>query len=170
MNYFSTATKNISDAVSYLSKVDPNDESIHKVVASIQENVNLIKKLAQENVEASAPSADEDVDFIIGQINNLKAAALVPANNYKKIVDICDSLKKVALETRNPENAKIRKNVASAFRRISGIFAEVDTVQDLDKPLEQIEKAVHGLYGDQSKNTTYYFNRRNKGHHGKDEK
>lgn len=168
MSHFDTATKNIVATITRLAETDPQDEAVSKTVEELQESVNLLKELSRDDRGWGKDSMEDDADFMLEQIKQLKAAALVPANNYRKIVDICDELKKVAIDARKPENAKIQKHLAAAIRKISGIFAEVDTVKDLDKPLDQIAKAVHGLYGDQSKNQTFYFDRRNKGHHGKE--
>ena len=170
MSHFDTATKKMLATINRLAEIDPQDEAVNRTVEELQESVNLLKELSREDREWGKKSMEDDSDFMLEQIKQLKAAAMVPANNYRKIVEICDLLKKVALDSRRPENANVKKHLATAIRKISGIFAEVDTVKDLDKPLDQISKAVHSLYGDQSKNQTFYFDRRNKGHHGKDEK
>ena len=97
----------------------------------------------------------------------MKAAAAVPARNYQRIVRIIDGLDKAHRLASRPQNVGVRPRIVDLFRKTAGVFAEVDTVQDLDKPLEAIEKAVHSLYGDQNSPNTYNFESRGKGHHKK---
>ncbi|KKL50105.1 hypothetical protein LCGC14_2308870, partial [marine sediment metagenome] len=86
----------------------------------------------------------------------------------RRILAITDRLRDVWTTASKPHNAAVRPRVARLVQQVAGVFAEVDTVKDLDKPLEQIEKAIHGLYGpDQSANSAFYFGRRGKGHHDK---
>lgn len=163
-----TAVRNLLATTRRLAETDPQDEAAGRVVDSLQDQVGLLRELAQKDKSSpwGSQSMKDDVDFIGDQIKKLKAAAAVPAANYRRIHSIMSALERAWTEAARPQNAAMRPKLASAVKRVAGIFAEVDTVQDLDKPLEQIEKAVHSLYGDQSKNSTYYFDRRNKGHHG----
>lgn len=169
MSHEQTAIRNLVAASRHLAEMDPQDEAVERTVQQLTENANLLRELAGK--DKSSPwgkgSMDDDVAFIGEQIKKLKAAAAVPARNYRRIHNILDGLEKVWISASRPQNAEVRPKVASVVKKVAGIFAEVDTVDDLDKPLEQIEKAVHGLYGDQSKNSTYYFDRRGKGHHTK---
>lgn len=166
MSHIQTALRNAIAASRRLAETDPQDEAVQRTVDNLQAQVGLLNELARADRGFGQDSMKDDVEFIGEQINKLKSAAAVPARNYIRIVKICDGLRGAAVAARRPENAAVRPRLAAIVKRVAGIFAEVDTVDDLDKPLEQIEKAVHALYGDQSKNDTYYFDRRNKGHHG----
>lgn len=168
MSHAETALKNAVAASSRLAETDPQDESVARVMKHLQDQVGLLKEQAREDRGWGKDSMENDIEFIGNQIQKLKAAAATPMRNYQRIVNICDGLAKAAVSARHPENAGVRPQIAGVVKRVAGIFSEVDTVEDLDKPLEQIEKAVHALYGDQSRNDVYYFERRNKGHHGKE--
>lgn len=167
MSHVETALRNAVAASRRLAESDPQDEAVQKTVENLQAQVGLLNELARSDRSWGEDSMKDDVDFIGKQVQRLKAAAAVPARNYARIVSICDGLREVAVAARRPENAAVRPKLATVVKRVAGIFSEVDTVDDLDKPLEQIEKAVHALYGpSQSLNEAYYFERRNKGHHG----
>lgn len=101
---------------------------------------------------------------IIDKIDSMRSSAARPASNYSRMVSILDGLRHAAMLSQRPQNASVRPKIAAIVNKVAGIFSQVDTVKDLDKPLEQIEKAVHSLYGNQSLNGTYYFDRRGKGH------
>jgi hypothetical protein len=156
-----------------LAESDPQDEAVARTVQVMQEQIaqltSEVEKPAGENNSFGKNSRKQDVDFLRNQITRLKAAAMVPASNYRRIVTILGDLSRVASLAERPQNAAIRPQLAAAVEKLAGVFAEVDTVQDLDKDLEAIEKAVHGLYGDQSSNAMAYFDRRGKGHHTKGE-
>lgn len=152
-----------------LAQMDPQDEAVAGTVAELEA---VCQQLGEQEREAEKgsfgqQSMKDDMTFIGEQIDKLHAAAIGPAANYARVVSILGGLKRAALAAQRPQNAAIRPQIADVVQKIAGIFAEVDTVQDLDKPLEAIEKAVHGLYGDQSKNSTFYLERRGKGHHSK---
>jgi hypothetical protein len=150
-----------------LAAMDPQDEAVSRTVAEMQESAKLLGELARDDKSSpwGAQSMKDDIDAIGDQIKRLKAAAAVPAANYRRIYDICSSFERLWSVAARPQNAAVRPKVAGLFKKVAGVFAEVDTVQDLNKPLDAIEKAVHQLYGDQSKNSTFYFDRRGKGHH-----
>jgi hypothetical protein len=168
MSHAETAIKNITAASRRLAEADPQDEAVQRTIDELQSQVSLLNELARVDSGFGQDSMKDDAEFIGEQIKNLKAAASAPARNYAKIVSICDELREVVLASRRPENAAIRPKLATIVKQVAGVFSEVDTVDDLDKPLAQIEKAVHALYGDQSSNQSPYFERRNKGHHGKE--
>jgi len=168
MSHAEIALRNAVAASSRLAEMDPQDESVARVVKHLQEQVGLLKEQAREDRGWGKESMEDDAEFIGNQIQKLKAAASTPMRNYQRIFSICEGLTKAVVAARHPENAELRPRIAGIVKRVAGVFAEVDTVEDLDKPLEQIEKAVHSLYGDQSKNGTYYFDRRGKGHHGQE--
>lgn len=152
-----------------LAQMDPQDEAVAATVAELEDVCTQLGEQQREAQKGSfgQQSMKDDMVAIGEQIDKLHAAALVPASNYARIVSILGGLKRAAMASARPQNAEIRPRVADAVRKVAGIFAEVDTVQDLNKPLEAIEKAVHSLYGDQSKNSTFYLERRGKGHHSK---
>ncbi len=153
-----------------LAAMDPQDEAVSRTVAEMQESAKLLGELARDDKSSpwGAQSMKDDIDAIGDQIKRLKAAAAVPAANYRRMFEILASMERVWAVAARPQNAAARPKVASMVAKVAGLFAEVDTVSDLDKPLEAIEKAVHSLYGDQGKNSTFYFDRRGKGHHSKD--
>lgn len=153
-----------------LASMDPQDEAVQSTVEGLQAQLGLLGENAREDKNSpwGAQSMKDDAEFIKEQIKKLKAAAAVPAANYRRIFDITTALERAWDHASKPQNASVRPRMAAVIAQVAGVFAEVDTVQDLDKPLEAIEKAVHSLYGDQSRNSTFYFERRNKGYHGKE--
>jgi hypothetical protein len=161
--------RNLLATTSRLAESDPQDEAVARTVAVLQEQIaqltSEVDKPAGENNSFGKNSRKQDIDFLRGQISRLKSAAMVPASNYRRIVSILGDLSRVAALAERPQNAAIRPKLAAAVEKLAGVFAEVDTVQDLDRPLSEIEKAVHSLYGDQSLNATFYTDRRGKGHH-----
>jgi hypothetical protein len=162
-----TIVKNLLVASRRLAAMDPQDEAVSRTVAEMDESAKLLRELASKDKSSpwGAQSMKDDIDAIGDQIKRLKSAAAIPAANYRRMYDILASMERVWSDAARPQNAAVRPKVATMMRKIAGVFAEVDTVQDLDKPLESIEKAIHSLYGDQSKNHTYMFTQRGKGHH-----
>jgi hypothetical protein len=162
-----TVVKNLLASSRRLAEMDPQDEAVARTVAEMGEHAKLLGELASKDKSSpwGAKSMKDDIDAIGDQIKRLKAAAAIPAANYRRMFDILSSMEQVWAVAARPQNASVRPKVASMMKKIAGVFAEVDTVQDLDKPLDAIEKAIHSLYGDQSSNNTYYFDRRGKGHH-----
>lgn len=169
MIHAKTAAQNALSAARILAETDPQSDAVGRTVQNLQNQVGLLNELARDDKNSpwGADSMKDDVAFIGEQIKKLRAAAAAPASNYRRIIDITDKLREVWTVASKPQNAQIRPRVARLVQQVAGVFAEVDTVQDLNKPLDAIEKAIHGLYGDQSKNDTYYFGRRGKGHHEK---
>jgi hypothetical protein len=150
----------------HLASMDPQDEAVQRTVQVLQSEADLLRSKASDDQPGfSKDSMKDDIAFIGQQISRLKSAAMVPAANWRRIMSILDGLDRAAVAAARPSNAALRPKIATIFQKVAGIFKEVDTVEDLDKPLEAIEKAVHSLYGDQSSNKTYYFDRRGKGHH-----
>lgn len=162
-----TVVKNLLASSRRLAEMDPQDEAVARTVAEMGEHTKLLGELATKDKSSpwGAQSMKDDIDAIGDQIKRLKAAAAIPAANYRRMFDILSSMEKVWAVAARPQNASVRPKVAAMMRKVAGVFAEVDTVQDLDKPLDAIEKAIHSLYGDQSSNSIYYFDRRGKGHH-----
>lgn len=152
-----------------LAAMDPQDEAVQRTVEGLKSNAEMLRDEMKGEPKGSwgEHSMQQDADFIGEQIGRLKSAALTPARNYSRIVKIVEGLQGLHTASLRPQNAAVRPRVAELVRKVAGIFSKVDTVEDLDKPLEQIEKAVHALYGpDQSRNDAYFFDRRGKGHHG----
>lgn len=157
--------KKIQAASRRLAEMDPQDEAVGRTVDYIQKQTGLLAELANKDRGWGEKSMKDDIERINSQLKKLKSAAIVPAQNYQRILRILDGLEKAHRLASRPQNVHVRPRIVDVIKRTAGVFAEVDTVQDLDKPLEAIEKAVHALYGDQSKNDTWYFERKNKGHH-----
>jgi len=150
----------IAAEVNVLSQLETGDPDIIAIVDSI---ASQVATLEQEF------TSTEDLSNISEQIKKLHAAAVMPAKNYQRIASILSGLSHVVEVAKRPGNESIRPKVASIAAKVAGIFAEVDTVQDLDRPLSEIEKAVHSLYsnGQQNNSQTYNFVERGKGHHSK---
>lgn len=162
--------RKIQASVLKLAETDPQDAAVDATVEQLKEEISLLQDSAKESESDRVKSViQDDVDGLNAQIQQLHAAAATPARNFARIQSICAGLQRVAMISKRPQFAEMRPRVAELTKKVAGLFAQVDTVEDLDKPLEQIEKAVHSLYGDQSKNSTLYFERRNKGFHGKSE-
>lgn len=166
-------TQELVESVNRLAATDPTNDVVGNRVQEVFLNVKKIR-------EASDPTSDRPVapthsefvvenapaESIIDQIDQMRSAAARPAANYGRMISILDGLRHAAALAQRPQNAAVRPRIAEIVNKVAGVFQQVDTVQDLDKPLEQIEKAVHALYGNQSANSTYYFDRRGKGNHG----
>ena len=161
--------KKIVSTVQKLAQMDPQDAAIDATAQELKDEAALASSAASETESDRVKGQLEtDVALLNAQIDKLHSAAAAPARNYARIQSICAGLKRAAIIAQRPQYASVRPKLAELTAKVAGIFSEVDTVEDLNKPLEQIEKAVHSLYGDQSKNSTFYFERRNKGHHGKE--
>jgi len=157
----------ISSDVSKFSSLDVEDSSVLSLIASIDGDIDTIHVEASTiHTEASAPS--EDLSSLKEQVNKLHEAAVLPMRNYQRIASILEGLKRVIAIAERPQNAEIRPRIASVVKKVAGAFAEIDTIEDLDKPLAQIESAVHKLYGDQSLNKSMYPHRHGKGHQTKE--
>jgi len=164
--------KQIVASLHKLAQMDPQDAAVDATVDQLKEQIS---QLTSESAGAEKPAGEshswgddskkDDVSFLKDQIGKLQSAAEKPAKNYLRITSILAGLRRAAIIAERPQYVAMRPQIASIVSKVAGVFAEVDTTEDLDKPLEQIEKAVHGLYGDQSSNATYYFDRRGKGHH-----
>lgn len=163
MSNITKITENMILASDQLVTLDPDNEAVEKIIDSIQAQAQMV---STNKLDEEAP----DVEFIGQQIKKLYSACMIPANNYRRLANICNELDKAFAVASRPHNASQLPSLANIIRQVAGVFAEVDTVQDLEKPLSQIEKAVHSLYGDQSKNATWYFERRGKGSHDNSEK
>ena len=165
--------KKLVAATRRLAQMDPQDEAVKATADELKVEIDLVTKDVEK--PAGAPgsfgeqSLKDDASFVADQIGKLKSAAERPARNYVRIYNILKGLHQAAEIAKRPQYAALRPRLATITEKVAGLFAEVDTVADLDKPLEAIEKAVHSLYGDQSKNSTFYLDRRGKGHHTKSE-
>lgn len=159
------AIKNLLATAKHLAEMDPQDEAVQRVVQNLQAQTSLLNEQAREDRSWGQSSMKDDVAFIGEQVKRLKSAAEIPAKNYQRILQILSGLDKTCQLAARPQNVKVRPKIAAIVEKLAGVFAEVDTVADLDRSLSEIEKAIHGLYGDQGKNSTFYFERRGKGHH-----
>ncbi len=171
---YETGLKTILATSKRLADSDPQDEAVGRVIAELQEQVKWLGQIEKPTGyktkgDFGENSLKDDISFIGEQVDRLRSAAETPARNYQRITAILSGLKQATEIAKRPQYAAMRPRIAQIVQQVAGVFKEVDTVEDLDKPLESIEKAVHGLYGDQGKNSTYYFDRRNKGHHEKTE-
>lgn len=165
--------KKVVAAVKRLAETDPQSEAVSRTVDVLQEEAKLlggeVEKPAGFKGSFGEQSNKDDVDFLKDQVKKLHSAAIAPAARYQRILAITAGLHRALQASERPQFAALRPRIAKIVEKTAGVFAEVDTVADLDKELEAIEKAVHSLYGDQSANSTYYFDRRGKGHHSKSE-
>ena len=157
-----------------LAETDPQDDAVARVVDELHKQVQWLGQIEKPtgykaNEDFGANSLKDDIAFIGEQVKRLKSAAEPAAKNYQRIVSILAGLQRATEIAKRPQFAAMRPRIAQIVQKVAGVFECVDTVEDLDKPLETIEKAVHGLYGDQSANSTYYFDRRGKGHHEGDD-
>jgi hypothetical protein len=164
-------TRKIVAAVKHLAQMDPQDAAVARTVQVLNDEAALLRGGEVERPDGfkgsfGESSAKADLEAIGDQIKKLHSAAAVPARNYARMASILAGLHRAHEASGRPAYAHLRPRIAGIIEKVAGVFAEIDTVQDLEKPLEAIEKAVHGLYGDQGKNATFYFERRNKGHHG----
>lgn len=170
---YETGLRQIQATARRLAETDPQSEAVQRVVDELQSQVQWLGQIEKPtgykaNEDFGANSLKNDISFIGEQVKKLKSAAEPAARNYQRIVSILAGLQRAVEISKRPQFAAMRPKIATIVQKTAGVFECVDTVEDLDKPLEQIEKAVHGLYGDQSKNSTYYFDRRGKGHHEKE--
>lgn len=153
--------KNLVESVNRLAATDPNSDHVQSRVDEIMKTASAVKTAATATKETA----------VIGQIDKMRSAAVVPASNYGRVVRILDGLRHAAVLAQEPQNEPVREQIASIVNKVAGVFAEIDTVQDLDKPLAEVESAVHALYGKQfgeqgqSSNKMSYFERRGKGFH-----
>lgn len=161
--------QNIRTAAAKLAQMDPQDEAVARTVQGLQEQIALlgqVEKPAGDKNSHGKGMREDDVSFMKDQISKLHQAAVIPLKNYRRIASITEQLARAVDLSARPQNAAVRPHVAKVIEKVAGVFREVDTVEDLEKPLEQIEKAVAALYGDQSSNSSLFFERRGKGHHG----
>lgn len=158
----------VVESVHRLAATDPSSSSVEARAREVFAKVAQLKT-PERKVAPARSETQVDNPSIVQQIDKMRSAAAMPAENYSRVVSILDGLRHAAVLAERPQNATVRPRIAEIVKKVAGLFAEVDTVKDMDKPLQQIEKAVHGLYGNQSSNSTYYFERRGKGGHSSGE-
>lgn len=160
--------RSVVASVRKLAQMDPQDEAVAATVQEMEQQISLLSEQSRDAQKGSVSqnSMKDDMEFIRDQITKLHSAAIVPAQRYQRILNICAGLKRAAMIAERPQYAAIRPRIAAIVTRVAGAFAQVDTVADLDKPLEAIEKAVSSLYsnGKQNDPSTYNFQARGKGH------
>ena len=173
---YETGVQRLAAIAHRLAETNPQDEAAQRVIDELKKQVQWLGQIEKptgyknkgEFGSYGENSMKNDIDFIGQQVKKLKSAAEPAARNYARIVSILAGLQRATEIAKRPQFAALRPRIALIVQKTAGVFESVDTVEDLDKPLETIEKAVHGLYGDQSANSTYYFDRRGKGHHDQD--
>lgn len=165
------STQKISSEVQKLSEIDLQDESIFKIASELD---SMLDSVSTETVveTTSTPAvpivaSKDDLPTMKAHIEELYQAALLPMRNYQRIASILEGMKKVIALAERPQNAEIRPRISAIIPKIAGAFSAVDTIEDLDRPLSEIESAVHKLYGNQRKNSDFYPHRNGKGHQTK---
>lgn len=170
--------------VSTLVKKVAQDQGVDSeaLAGTVEELLDVVEQLAQEvgltddetdqdgqdqdgQDQGQGQDGQDDLGVTQQQLAAMYYASKAPARNFDRIAAICNKLG-LASKNVDPRDKKMVRRLSSVTAKIAGVFAQVDTVDDLDRPLAEIEKAVHSLYGDQSKNSVEFFERRGKGHHG----
>lgn len=154
-------------ALNHLAALNPDDAKVSIQSGEIARLASELVALSEKEIAPSAPTKN-DFNVVCEQVERLHSAALVPAQNYRRIATITSKLKGLVSLASLPQNAELRNQIKDIVKKTAGIFSQVDTVDDLNKPLEQIENAVHKLYGDQNSPNTYNFESRGKGFHKND--
>ena len=150
-------------SVKKLASMDPSDPGVAAESDALAAALGGVKP--QLAADTDSKVASDESAFLLDQLKKLHRAAEIPSKNYGRILAISAALGRAVQIAQRPQNAEVRPKIASIVKKVAGLFAEVDTSEDLDKPLSEIERAVHGLYGNQEQNKTFYFDRRGKGHH-----
>lgn len=170
-------TRNLVASVRKIAEADPQSSGVSALVEGLEaqldaletqvEAISDLAPAAEEAPAAEAPEAPEGstetASTVFGQLALLRSAAEAPLKNYQRIIALCSSLERVANIASRPQYAAARPHVASCVQKLAGIFSKVDTVEDLDKPLAQIESAIHSLYKNPNDPSTYNFSAKNKG-------
>lgn len=141
--------KSVVATIKSLVAMDPSDPKVHDVVNTLASASDNLSKLA----------SDTDADFtkICDQVEKLHNAAVIPATNYRRIATITNKLRGLVKVASLPQNVSVRPQIVDIVRKTAGVFSEVDTVEDLNKPLETIEKAIEKLYKNPNSPATYKF-------------
>ena len=149
-----------------------HDDAVKRTVDGMKNQVDILREQMGEAQKGSfvKDSMKDDIGTLKDQMKILNSAAERPARNYQRIISIIAGIDRLLDASSRPENASLRPQVISVATKVAGIFAEVDTADDLDKPLEAIERAVHKLYNNGKMNDpkTYNFSQSGRGHHSKD--
>jgi F0F1-type ATP synthase alpha subunit len=148
------------------------EEAIKRTVDGMKRQVDVIREQMGEAQKGSfvKDTMADDIDALKHQMQVLHHAAERPARNYQKIISIIAGVNRLLDAVSRAENAHLRPRAVQVATKIAGIFAEVDTAEDLDVPLEKIETAVHKLYNNGKLNDpkSYNFSQTGRGHHSKD--
>jgi len=151
-------TRNLIAAVQDLSKTNPRDPKVAKIVEYI------------DGATAKIAGTHLSFDELKSHVVRLQQAATIPAKNYTRMVSITAGLNRALELSKLPENAALQPRIATLVNKVAGIFALCDTADKLSEhTLEQIEQAIHSLYSNGKMNdpNTYNFEARGKGHHTK---
>jgi len=114
-----------------------------------------------QSIGPVSPLSDRH-DYGSDPIGDMMVVASRAARNYRRIASVLSKLYQIRKSTKG--NRRMASDVSNMTKKVAGLFSLIDTVDDLDRPLDEIERAVHSMYGDQSKNSTFYLKRRGKGH------
>jgi hypothetical protein len=146
-----------------------NMAEIDSAVADIQKSLDTLKLSDSGKGSFGDHSEKVDGEHLKEQISRLKSASATSAKNYHRIYEILHNLEGAVVAAARPQNAAVRPKLAAIVKHVAGIFAEVDTTEDLDKPLSAVESAVHKLYNNGKVNdpSTYNFDSNGRGHHEK---
>jgi hypothetical protein len=162
MEQAKTLVEGIVASTKQLMTMNADSPDATTIVATISKGTEQLLSLGSEPAKPAL-----EFSVVSEQLDKLHNAAVVPAQNYRRIATITGKLRGLVKLAALPQNAGVREQMAAIVAKTAGIFAEVDTVDDLDKPLAAIEKAVEKLYGDQNAPSTYNFEQSGKGHHSK---
>lgn len=168
------AVRKLLASTQKLAQMDPQDAAVDATVSELKDQIALltsgVDKPTGEKNSHGDHSRKQDIEGLKEQISKLQTAAEIPARNYARIKSILAGLSRAAILASRPQHAAVRPRLAAITVQVAGIFRLVDTAEDLDRPLCEVEKAVHNLYGpSMSDNGAYYFERRNRGHYNESE-
>ena len=152
---YSTGLRQLAATAHRLAETDPQSDAVQRVVDELQAQVQWLGQIEKPtgykaNEDFGANSLKDDVAFIGEQVRRLKSAAEPAAKNYARIVSILAGLQRAIEIAKRPQYVALRPRISAIVQKTAGVFECVDTVEDLDKPLEQIENqrfdgVDHGL-------------------------
>ena len=146
----------VIENVHRLAATDPNGGGVEDNVQSLFNSVNTLSE--------DDPIIDPVGNSLIEQVDLMRSLMSSAIAKHQKVMEILNGVREAVELLELPANEPMRPRVASVVQKIAGVFAAVDTVADLEgKSLDEIENAVHKLYGNQALNSTFYTARRGKG-------
>ena len=148
-----------------LAEMDPKDDAVSRAVKGLESQIAILREQMKGTRSWAKDSMSSDIEYLQEEIKRMKAAAEIPAKNWQRVISILDGLHRAATLAVRPQNSEVAPRIKEITAKVAGLFKEIDTAEDIaEKSLEEIEKAVANMYGDQSKNSTYY-KLDTKGHH-----